>query len=84
MVPILEALYRLDLPPEEWARTVAEALVPLIDRDRLGVLGAFYECRDPSSLTLERPVRHGVSDDLLEVSAQPRKSGASVMARVTP
>jgi DNA-binding CsgD family transcriptional regulator len=48
-VRILEALYRLDLSDDAWLTLVADELRPLIDRDGLGVIACFYECRDPMS-----------------------------------
>ena len=65
MTPVLEALYRLDLEFEPWSRDVAEALREVLDRDHLGVLGVAYDCPDPCSMTMGRPVHFEVPDHLL-------------------
>lgn len=59
LVSIVEALYRLDLSPDEWLGDVAEVLRPLVDRHHLGVIGNFYHCPDPSSFV---PGRSAVRD----------------------
>jgi DNA-binding CsgD family transcriptional regulator len=62
MLNVLQAMYRLDLPDEKWATEIARALVPFLDRDRMGVIGFFYECRDACALKTERSVRFEVPD----------------------
>jgi DNA-binding CsgD family transcriptional regulator len=64
MLEILEALYRIDLTPEQWVLEVAAALSPIVDRDHLGVIGAFFKCPDPCSFTLQSHVAFKLSDAL--------------------
>jgi hypothetical protein len=45
-------------------RDVAAALSPIVDRDHLGVIGAFYECPDPCTWTLQSQVAFKLSDAL--------------------
>ena len=62
MLQVVEALYRIDLTPEQWVLEVAAALSPIVDRDRMGVIGAFYKCPDPFSWTVQSQVAFKVSD----------------------
>lgn len=64
MLGILEALYRIELPPERWVLDVAAALRPILDHDHMGVIGAFYECPDPCSWAIQSQVAFKVSDAL--------------------
>jgi DNA-binding NarL/FixJ family response regulator len=81
---ILETLYRLDLTGESWLGAVMAALQPFIDRDHLGIFGAFYEWSAPHFMSPGTVLTRDVGDRLRECFAEasltmPRSYVAAVM-----
>ncbi|HXX67987.1 MAG TPA: helix-turn-helix transcriptional regulator [Polyangiaceae bacterium] len=60
LVGVVEGLYRIDLPRDEWLAGATVLLRPLLDRHGLGILANFYECQDPCSYVPYRSVVHDV------------------------
>jgi len=63
----LASLYRTDLDGAAWLLSVMNALQPLLDPQRRGIHGGFYECPDPFSFTPEPLVTLGFTDSLRAV-----------------
>jgi DNA-binding CsgD family transcriptional regulator len=64
LVGIVEALYELECPTDQWLRTAAEKLRPLLDGYGTGVGALLYECPDPCMLRPTHALLCDVSDDI--------------------
>jgi DNA-binding CsgD family transcriptional regulator len=54
-ITAVETFYRTDLSSPAWLLAAIEAVQPLIDPQRRGVQGGFYQCPDPLSFMPEAP-----------------------------